>query len=277
MFNTFKFDGSFNSVLAHHTYRHKLLTLLYFTSLLVASRSFNTIDILNMRNGVLESTKSSKIGSSEVIVNSINFNCSTYKSCTECVTSLFLCDWCMEKHICTSSYQKQCIYDAVITNKKGTVMNARKGPYYCPKVNVFNSENFEILIPSDQEELVKVNVDIIGQFIFKKGFSCRFTIDGIVYNVSATYNANTIICEKTKFSSQSSTQNAQLEILWGDFVPLDNINNLHITIYKCTEMAKSCGACLALQDKFNCGWCPTKNSCEVKNQCNSLNYQNDTC
>lgn len=33
-------------------------------------------------------------------------------------------------------------------------------------------------------------------------------------------------------------------------------------------MADSCGMCLALAEKYNCGWCSSTNSCEVKEQCN---------
>lgn len=33
-------------------------------------------------------------------------------------------------------------------------------------------------------------------------------------------------------------------------------------------MADSCGICLALPEKYNCGWCSSTNSCEVEEQCN---------
>jgi plexin A len=32
-------------------------------------------------------------------------------------------------------------------------------------------------------------------------------------------------------------------------------------------MSDSCGMCLALPEKFNCGWCSSSNSCEVEEQC----------
>ena len=32
-------------------------------------------------------------------------------------------------------------------------------------------------------------------------------------------------------------------------------------------MADNCGICLALDDKYGCGWCQSSNRCEVKEQC----------
>lgn len=34
-------------------------------------------------------------------------------------------------------------------------------------------------------------------------------------------------------------------------------------------MCDSCGTCLALPEKFNCGWCQSSSSCEVNDQCTS--------
>ena len=32
-------------------------------------------------------------------------------------------------------------------------------------------------------------------------------------------------------------------------------------------MADNCGECLALDPKFNCGWCKTSGQCEVRDSC----------
>lgn len=40
-----------------------------------------------------------------------------------------------------------------------------------------------------------------------------------------------------------------------------------MVIYRCSEMCDSCGTCLALPDKYNCGWCQSSSSCEVDDQC----------
>lgn len=40
-----------------------------------------------------------------------------------------------------------------------------------------------------------------------------------------------------------------------------------VVIYRCREMADNCGMCLALADKFACGWCQVSDRCEVSEQC----------
>lgn len=40
-----------------------------------------------------------------------------------------------------------------------------------------------------------------------------------------------------------------------------------VVIYRCRDMCDSCGTCLALPEKYNCGWCQSTSSCEVTEQC----------
>ena len=40
-----------------------------------------------------------------------------------------------------------------------------------------------------------------------------------------------------------------------------------VLVYRCSEMADNCGECLALDPKFNCGWCKTTGQCEVNESC----------
>lgn len=39
------------------------------------------------------------------------------------------------------------------------------------------------------------------------------------------------------------------------------------SIHRCRDMSDSCGMCLALPDKYACGWCSSSNTCEVEDQC----------
>jgi plexin A len=54
-----------------------------------------------------------------------------------------------------------------------------------------------------------------------------------------------------------------------------------VVIYRCRDMADNCGMCLALAEKYGCGWCQVSDRCEVKEQCDQgagvwLN-RNQTC
>lgn len=40
-----------------------------------------------------------------------------------------------------------------------------------------------------------------------------------------------------------------------------------MVIYRCRDMCDSCGTCLALPEKYNCGWCQSTATCEVSDQC----------
>lgn len=40
-----------------------------------------------------------------------------------------------------------------------------------------------------------------------------------------------------------------------------------VVIYRCKDMADNCGICLALAEKYDCGWCQSNDRCEVLDQC----------
>lgn len=48
------------------------------------------------------------------------------------------------------------------------------------------------------------------------------------------------------------------------FVSFDQIL---VVIYRCRDMCDSCGTCLALPEKYGCGWCQSTGTCEVNEQC----------
>lgn len=43
------------------------------------------------------------------------FDCSTHLSCTQCVSSQFPCDWCVEAHRCTHDTAENCRNDILVT------------------------------------------------------------------------------------------------------------------------------------------------------------------
>ena len=51
---------------------------------------------------------------------------------------------------------------------------------------------------------------------------------------------------------------ATFAVIWGQSKPLDNPDNIHVLIYKCKEMANSCGQCLSIDEKYQCGWCQVR-------------------
>lgn len=50
-----------------------------------------------------------------VATNFTFFDCNTYSSCTQCVSSLFPCDWCVDGHRCTHDTAENCRNDILVT------------------------------------------------------------------------------------------------------------------------------------------------------------------
>ncbi|XP_046596582.1 plexin-A4 isoform X1 [Neodiprion lecontei] len=217
-----------------------------------------------------------------VATNFTFFDCNTYSSCTQCVSSSFPCDWCVDGHRCTHDTAENCRNDILVTGVSRIGPSYRSGPGFCPTINATDSK--EILVSSGIKKNIRVKVHIIGQFIVQTRFVCQFNIEGRVTSVNAQLLADTIYCDSTEFSYTSRAPNITVPfaVIWGGSKPLDNPDNIHVVIYRCKDMADNCGMCLALAQKYGCGWCQSSDKCEVKEQCNNrgsgiwLN-RNETC
>lgn len=51
------------------------------------------------------------------------FDCSTHLSCTQCVSSQFPCDWCVEAHRCTHDTAENCRNDILVTGVSVSLMD----------------------------------------------------------------------------------------------------------------------------------------------------------
>uniref|UniRef100_A0A1A9VAI8 Sema domain-containing protein n=1 Tax=Glossina austeni TaxID=7395 RepID=A0A1A9VAI8_GLOAU len=200
------------------------------------------------------------------------FDCSTHSSCTRCVSSEFPCDWCVEAHRCTHDTAENCRNDILVTGVSRIGPSYRSGPGFCPTINA-TGDGSEVLVAAGTSKSIKVKVHIIGQFIVQTRFVCQFNIEGRVTSLNAQLLGDTIYCDNMEFqyTSRSPNLTATFAVIWGGSKPLDNPHDIHVVIYRCRDMADSCGMCLALPEKYNCGWCSSTNTCEVEEQCNKNN------
>ncbi|XP_063706809.1 plexin-A4 isoform X3 [Culicoides brevitarsis] len=203
-----------------------------------------------------------------VSTNFTFFDCSTHTSCTRCVSSQFPCDWCVEAHRCTHDTAENCRNDILVTGVNRIGPSYRSGPTFCPTINATGDAS-EILVAASSKKSIRVKVHIIGQFIVQTRFVCQFNIEGRVTSVNAQLLGDTIYCDPMEFmyTSRSPNLTATFAVIWGGSKPLDNPHNIHVVIYRCRDMADSCGVCLQLPEKFNCGWCSSSNTCEIEDQC----------
>ena len=246
-----------------------------------ATRTANGVSCTTPRNDLLplipptEHHFTSKLsvrireGPDFVSTNFTFFDCNTFSSCTECVSSPFPCDWCVDGHRCTHDTAENCRNDILVTGVKRVGPSIRSGPNFCPKVNATAGGSSEILVPSGINKSIKVKVDNIATFIIQTRFVCQFNIEGRVTSVNAQLLGDIIYCDEMEFAYTSRSPNisATFAVIWGGSKPLDNPNDIHVLIYRCKEMANNCGNCLSLSEKFECGWCQSSGKCEVKDKC----------
>ncbi|KAG1655459.1 Plexin-A4 [Nymphon striatum] len=246
-------------------------------------------------------------GPDYVATNFTFYDCSRYFSCTECVSSPFPCDWCVDGHRCTHDTGENCRSEILVTGVNNIGPSHRSGPGFCPRINATLNGAVEILVPSGISKKINVRVDNIQRFILEKKFVCQFNIEGRVTQVPAQLVAHIIYCDAMEFTYTSRAPNttASFAVIWDSYKPLDNpleihgaggvmiqsqvfsqmIASLHpmpgaffrgsnfcvfilVLVYRCRGMADNCGTCLALlPPKYNCGWCRDQESCEVKEQC----------
>lgn len=126
----------------------------------------------------------------------------------------------------------------------------------------------EILVSHGIKKSIKVKVENIAQFIVQTNFVCQFNIEGRVTHVRAQLLGDIIYCDDMEFTYSSRAPNitATFAVIWGGSKPLDNPDNVHVLIYRCREMADNCGLCLALADKYLCGWCQTSDKYVCTNE-----------
>lgn len=184
------------------------------------------------------------------------------------MSSQFPCDWCVEAHRCTHDTAENCRNDILVTGVSRIGPSYRSGPGFCPTINA-TGDGSEILVAAGSKKSIKVKVHIIGQFIVQTRFVCQFNIEGRVTSVNAQLLGDTIYCDPMEFiyTSRSPNLTATFAVIWGGSKPLDNPHKIHVGIYRCRDMSDSCGMCLALAEKYNCGWCSSSSSCEVEEQC----------
>ncbi|XP_042873532.1 plexin A3-like isoform X1 [Penaeus japonicus] len=202
-----------------------------------------------------------------VCTNFTFFDCNTYSSCTECVSSPFPCDWCVDGHRCTHDSAENCRNDVLVNGVNRVGPSIRSGPSFCPRITFLESQ--EILVSSGTDKSIKVKVDNIAQFITQTRFVCQFNIEGRVTSVNANLLSDTIYCDRMEFSytTAAPSTNATFAVIWGGSKPLDNPDNIHVLVFQCQLMANNCGMCLSLAERYKCGWCQSTSRCEVAAQC----------
>ncbi|KAJ6639753.1 Plexin-B3 [Pseudolycoriella hygida] len=158
------------------------------------------------------------------------YDCTTYKSCTECTMSQFPCKWCVDSNLCTSDATEQCRNDMLVTGVTTGIRSS--GATFCPKISRTTSEGNEILVPNGSKKVIKVRAHIVGSFMVQSRFLCSFIIDGRTITVNGQLLGDTIYCDAIEFSTTSTSQKTVVPfaVLVGRSKQLDNPDNIHVVI-----------------------------------------------
>ncbi|XP_076304731.1 plexin-A2-like isoform X2 [Tachypleus tridentatus] len=210
-----------------------------------------------------------KGGPDFVATNFTFYDCSTYTSCTQCVSSRFPCDWCVDGHRCTHDTGENCRNDILVTGLASIGPSIRSGPGFCPRINTTSGGSTEILVPMGISKKIHARVENIQQFTPSTRFVCQFNIEGRVRQVKAQLLGDIIYCQDMNFTYGTPAPNitATFAVIWEGTKPLDNPENIHVLVYRCEGMADNCGMCLELLEKYSCGWCQASKSCQVYDRC----------
>lgn len=157
-------------------------------------------------------------------------DCSTFSTCTECVSLKNGCDWCTAAFKCTNKVGDTCPNDLVVSNAFKIKTELRSGPDNCPKFTGVGNET-EILIPSGAKKSIKAKINVHGHFLLQKQFICKFTIDGKEIIANAHLLGDTFTCDPVLFKTDSPRSTVKFEILWEKTKALANPTNVHLVVY----------------------------------------------
>lgn len=217
-----------------------------------------------------------------VSANFTFFDCEvhTKHSCYRCTSSVFNCTWCIKNHLCTHYPVMDCsTKDDFIAgqNSAGMTVPHDSGPNSCPSIDPSKRQN--LLVPSGTEKIISLSLKKLKPY--QKPIRCAFAFNsqtepqGEIANMVDMGVVVIIKCKQTRFfyPGDSESYNVPLKILWGDQYPkpLDNPHNVQVIMYKCENMASSCGECLTQNEAYSCGWCKKSNQCSLQSSCTSPN------
>lgn len=194
------------------------------------------------------------------------FDCGLHTSCTACTLSQNSCSWCINNHMCTDNTDKHCNTDDYVVGlgSKAVSTSGLRGPEKCPRFE--SAQGTEILVGAGLSPHVQVTALGLQPAYQLSTVRCQFVMDDVkevnamVENVPGTDRYN-ITCNSELFTyvRESPTQNVAFKVLWGGADnPLDNPQGVKVVMYKCGVMAKTCGDCFTVDERYKCGWCDTK-------------------
>ncbi|XP_065209680.1 plexin-A4-like [Planococcus citri] len=205
-------------------------------------------------------------------------DCSTYKSCLQCVRST-PCNWHINEHKCADE-PNQRNDDTIL----GDSFNVSDFPVLKKKLREFNCPTFYKIkqgthwykrADTGKKERIVARFRI-PKILINETFTCEFDTEenktiasGIIlhyidlYFEKNIYEGN-IECETIfTYATPKSSITAKWSILWNGSIPLENHDDQRIILYKCANMDNQCAKCL--DKNYECMWNSKTGECKYNN------------
>ncbi|XP_043357276.1 plexin-A3 isoform X4 [Dermochelys coriacea] len=185
------------------------------------------------------------------------YNCTLLPSCLSCVRSLFACQWCKYRHICTHNPQECAFAEGQVSTAEG-----------CPVLLPVG----EILIPVGVLQPITLRAKNLPQpQSGQKNYECIFVMQGRRQRVPAVrFNSSSVQCQNTSYWYEGDAVGelpVDFSVVWDSDFPIDRPSGFKALLYKCPAQRPSCGLCLRSDPRYECGWCLAEQRCLLRPHC----------
>ncbi|XP_065209510.1 plexin-A4-like [Planococcus citri] len=213
----------------------------------------------------------------------IFYDCSTYETCSSCMSSPYPCKWYVNKFRCTDSEiwkEDDIVIGMHLDSSNFLQPNSRslyngtkfsKHSMYCPQF--FTEDKSDIYIPANTVKREQIQVRYkIPMFLNYEKFTCKFAFDSKKEktqfgHLESSYSAGNaskegeLKCNDEIFAYTESKPfiTVELSILWNGSKALDNTYNTRIIVYKCAVLGDQCTTCL--NKNYSCKWNSATGEC----------------
>lgn len=186
------------------------------------------------------------------------YDCSAFRWCTKCASSVFNCKWCVNDNKCVYE-DKTCSGNKSIYAKHSD--QSPKTAQKCPRVQQFS----KLLMHEGIAKDFSFRGFFLPQETHTRKYQCHFQYGStqIEYRANVINKRNitcTVPTRQINFNDKEPIFNVSVSVKWGDII-IENENGLsalQVEFYRCDRVGPDCGECMSTRWRYpdmNCVWC----------------------
>lgn len=180
--------------------------------------------------------------------------CNSFKTCKECKSAEYPCDWC-HKVGCTGSAHHYC--PKVFLQS----IQAKSDAKLCPRIDAGEA----VFTPANIRTIMKVNITTNDWDVANHRIVCTVDIDYKTIQGAGTVHGRTLYCDMAEIKMKRDVMVGKLRVTWGGADPISN--SVLVVVYRCEGLAGNCADCRKVHEQFDCGWCEESTSCTLLQHC----------